>query len=316
MVEGAEAAPGLVARPGLAGRIARRLPQYARAVAADPGWPAMFVLARFVAVRRLLAAAGARGAPAAAVSDAVEGDPAAAVAVLRRDGLARGLRLRPAVLDAVRELTLTRPCFADADPSRPVLVPWTRRDGPPPEAGDAVVADYRDGIDGVPEIRALRDDPVLLSIAAAYLGRRPVPKRSRLWWTFRGGAADPARRSVFSVDSYHFDLDDWLCVKFFFHAVDVGPDDGPHAAVLGSHARRSLAAQLSPFKGRSAARLAAEYPPDAFVRLPGEAGTGFAEDPFCYHTGTTPSARSRLMLEVEFGVSGCPVAGPYGGASG
>jgi hypothetical protein len=316
MVERTEAAAGAGARPGAVERVARRLPQYARAVSADPAWTAMFVLARFAAVRRLLSAVGARGAPAAAVSEAVEGDPAAAVADLRRDGLARGLRLRPEVLGAIRTLTETRPCYADADPARPVLVPWTRRDGPPPEAADAVVADYRDGIHACPEIRGLRDDPVLLSIAAAYLGRRPVPKRSRLWWTFRGVAADPARRSVFSVDSYHFDLDDWLCVKFFFHAVDVGPDDGPHAAVLGSHARRSLAAQLSPFKGRSAASLAAEYPPEAFALLSGEAGTGFAEDPFCYHTGTTPAARSRLMLEVEFGVSACPVAGPYGSALG
>jgi len=301
---------------GAVERVARRLPQYRRAVAADPVWPAMFVLARFVAVRRALFAAGRRGPPEPAVSEAVEGDPAAVVAGLRRDGVGPGLRLRPAVLDAVRALTETTPCYADADPSRPVLAPWTLRDGAPPEAAGAVVADYRDAVGRVPGIRALWTDPLLLSVAAAYLGRRPVLKRSRLWWTFRGAPPDAARRSAFSVDSYHFDLDDWLCVKFFFHAVDVGPGDGPHAAVLGSHARRRLRAQLSPFKGRSAASLAAEYPPAAFALQGGEAGTGFAEDPFCYHTGTTPERRSRLMLEVEFGVSACPVAGPYGGTAG
>jgi hypothetical protein len=43
--------------------------------------------------------------------------------------------------------------------------------------------------------------------------------------------------------------------------------------------------------------------------MTGRAGTGFVEDPYGFHTGTTVTGASRLILEIEYGVSGTPLMG-------
>jgi hypothetical protein len=252
----------------------------------------------------------AANAPVAPGVGGVHGDADALVPLLARDGVARGLRLSTVTLDAIRAFTEAVPCYLDADPRRPVVVAWNEPPGGTP--ADALVADYRDGIAACPAVTALRTDPLLLRVAAGYLRHPPILKRARLWWTFAGSAADASERSTFSVDHFHFDLDDWLCVKFFFYVTDVDEGNGPHAVILGSHRRRPLRTRLTPFKGASRAVLDAAYPADAFLLVTGEAGSGFAEDPFCFHTGTSPVVRNRLMLEVEYGISRRLVAGPYG----
>lgn len=295
----------------LVGRIARRLPQYLRTLRRDPAWIAMFVGARFATARHLARVLGtAPTIPSPPGDGAVRGDAAALVSILDRDGVAPGLRLSDATLDAVRAFTATAACFLDADPGRPAVVPWTAEPGTVPS--DALIADYRDGIGSCPALVALRTDPLLLRIAAGHLRNPPILKRSRLWWTFAGSSADTGERSVFSIDHFHFDLDDWLCVKFFFYVNAVDGGSGPHAVVRGSHRRRPLATRLTPFKGVSRAVLEKAYPARDFLLMTGAAGSGFAEDPFCFHTGTSPVSRHRLMLEVEYGVSHRLVAGPYG----
>lgn len=209
-------------------RFGRRLPQYMRTFRRDPTWIAMFVGARFASVRRIAHMVGrtaAADAPVVPGAGGVLGDADALVPLLDRDGVARGLRLSPGTLDAIRAFTEAVPCYLDADPRRPVLVAWNAPPGGTP--ADALVADYRDGIGACPALVALRTDPLLLRIAAGYLRHPPILKRARLWWTFAGSSADASERSTFSVDHFHFDLDDWLCVKFFFYATDVDEGSGP-----------------------------------------------------------------------------------------
>jgi hypothetical protein len=47
------------------------------------------------------------------------------------------------------------------------------------------------------------------------------------------------------------------------------------------------------------------------VVIEGPAGTGFVEDPFGFHTGTSVTGAARLILEIEYGVARTPLAGPY-----
>jgi len=298
----------------LLSRLGRRLPQYLGILTRDPGWLPMFLLGRLVPVREAL-----RLLPVPRVHPGF-GEPGALLdrglwdleSGLERDGIADGLRLRPEDVRAIQEFAFATPCFAAADPSRPVRVPRDLVSGPPAGAGGALVADYRDGIGTCPEIARLWSDPLLLTIASRYLRRPAVLKRSRLWWTFSGTQADAADLSTFSVDHFHYDLDDWLCLKFFFYITDVDAEAGPHAFIRGSQARRRLSHQLTLFKGQSEKSLSAFYPPGDFLLLTGPAGYGFAEDPFGFHTGTTPTRRNRLILEVEYGITKRRVAGPYG----
>ena len=118
-------------------------------------------------------------------------------------------------------------------------------------------------------------------------------------------------RSVYAQDCFHFDLDDWRAVKFFFYLTNVGPENGPHMYVRKSHRNRSVLDQLSLFKSRSDRHVIAKYGRDNLVVIQGSAGTGFVEDPFGFHTGTSVRGAARLILEVEYGVSRIPLAGPY-----
>ena len=43
--------------------------------------------------------------------------------------------------------------------------------------------------------------------------------------------------------------------------------------------------------------------------MQGLAGTGFVEDPYGFHTGTAVTGASRLILEIEYGVSLTPLVG-------
>ena len=106
-----------------------------------------------------------------------------------------------------------------------------------------------------------------------------------------------------SLDRYHFDLDDWHALKFFFYLTDVDQDSGPHVYVVGSHRRRSLKHQLTLLVGHPADEIVGFYGPDSLLTITGPAGKGFVEDPFGFHMGTVPNKAPRLMMEVGFGVS-------------
>ena len=119
-------------------------------------------------------------------------------------------------------------------------------------------------------------------------------------------------RAMHSQDNFHFDLDNWRAVKFFFYITEVRPENGPHIYVRTSHRNRPLRDQLSPFRSQSSKRINAKYGRDNLAIIHGPAGTGFVEDPYGYHTGTAVTGASRLMLEIQYGVARMPLAdGPF-----
>jgi hypothetical protein len=154
-------------------------------------------------------------------------------------------------------------------------------------SGNSIIGDYLDGVANCKTIRQIWQDPIVLAIAGAYLGTRPLPLRARLWWIFRADHATTTMRSVHAQDCFHFDLDDWRAVKFFFYITNVGPENGPHVYVRRSHRNRSMLGQLSPFKSRSDRHVIAKYGRDNLIVVQRPAGTGFVEDPFGFHTGTS-----------------------------
>ncbi len=130
-----------------------------------------------------------------------------------------------------------------------------------------------------------------------------LPHSSYLWWTFPTKSARVADKSLASLDRYHFDLDDWHALKFFFYLTDVDQDSGPHVYVVVSHRRRSLKHQLTLLVGDPTDEIVGFYGPDSLLTITGPAGKGFVEDPFGFHMGTVPNKAPRLMMEVGFGVS-------------
>jgi hypothetical protein len=119
-----------------------------------------------------------------------------------------------------------------------------------------------------------------------------------MWWSF--AACSDLRQQVHDAQSFHYDLDDYRAIAFFFYLSDVDLESGPHVCVLGSHRRKPLRFLFSPFKSKSDEQVSTFYGADHIVTVCGPVGSGFAEDLFCFHKGLHPKTRDRLLLQVRY----------------
>lgn len=148
------------------------------------------------------------------------------------------------------------------------------------------------------DVQALMADPSIVAIAQAYIGSRPVLDEVNLWWS----TAYETRPDASAAQLYHFDMDRIRWLKFFIYLTDVGPDNGPHCFVSGSHRTGGIPER---FLSRGYARLQdsevrTEYPADAFIDFMGSIGTIIAEDTRGLHKGRPVISGDRLVLEFEF----------------
>lgn len=295
-------------------RMAARLPRLLADLREHPGALALFLFGRIPALRRLVAASVARRRPpdprlAEAATSAPGGglappmSVAVAVETLRREGLLTGIRLDPDSVAAIRAFAETAPCHGGPDGR--LRFALEQRDEAARRSGLALPVGHLAQVQrDCPAAAAIARDPWLRAVAAGYLGARPILIDLRLWWSFPAPGATRTERSAVAQDAFHFDLGDWHQLKAFLYLTDVGPEEGPHVFVRGSHARRPFLQQFHPFSARAPARLEAAYGAGSFTLLTGPAGTAFLEDPFGFHTGTAVRRGRRLILEVSFGITG------------
>lgn len=285
-------------------RMRARLPTYFKDVRENPAWLPMFVLARTMPGRRLhwLGARRYAGEPGVGRSVFPDLDGAQAVERLRAEGIATGIDLPAEIHDGIAAFARRTSCFGNFD--RKLEFDPTKHADAEKRFGRALLSGhYFERILDCPEARTVQSDPKLREIAARYLGAQAKLITTRVWWSFPTGTASERDKSLASLDKFHFDLDDWRMIKFFFNLVPVDETTGPHVYVRGSHRRRALRHQLTLLVGHPSDEIVAFYGKDSLVTLTGPAGSGFVEDPFGFHMGTVPTKNPRLMMEVGFGVS-------------
>ena len=294
-----------IARNGsLLRRIAVRVPTYLKDLRENPAWLPMFVLARTMPGRRMhwLGAKPARPAQNAGETMFRGVDLKSIVAALRSDGLFSGLVLPQAIHEEIASFAHGTPCFGNFD-RRLEFMPEDHAEAERRFGRSLLSGHYFERILSCKAALAIQNDPLLLDIAQHYLGGQAKLITTRVWWSFPTGKPSDADKNLASLGKYHFDLDDWRMLKFFFYLKPCDAGTGPHVYVRGSHRRRSLRHQLTLLVGHSAEEVLKVYGDDSPVTLTGEAGLGFVEDPFGFHMGTVPSRTPRLMMEVGFGVS-------------
>jgi len=284
-------------------RMAVRIPTYLADIRENPAWLPMFLLARTMPGRRAhwLTAKRVNDGPqvlpslfaGVEVDDVVDG--------LRGEGLFSGLVLPGHIHREIASFAKETPCFGNFDRRLEFCAgdhrEAERRFGKPLLSGHH----FERALD-CDAVLAVQKDPLLSAVARRYLGAQAQLITTRIWWSFPTEASE-ADRSLASLDKYHFDLDDWRMLKFFFYLVDVDAGTGPHIYVRGSHKRRRMKHQLTLLVGHPADEIHDYYGSDSAVTLTGDAGQGFVEDPFGFHMGTVPKTAPRLMMEVGFGVS-------------
>jgi hypothetical protein len=290
-------------RQTIVARIRARAPTYWRYTREQPSWVAMFAAARFPAARRIerwISRASYRRPVAAPGSIFGELDLAEVVRQLADNGVYLGLKLPEAIVREIREFAESHPCSSRDKPDagflpKDVAIANSERDR------DVVAAHYFESVIQSPTITKLQQDPALLSIANAYIGQQAMLIRTRLWWNFPASRVTDADLRAAAQEGFHFDMNGWRTLKFFFYLTPTDERSGPHRCIVGSHKNRPLRHQFTLTVGRPTAELQGIYGQDQFLTITGDAGTGFAEDPFVFHTGSLCQDEPRLILELEYG---------------
>jgi hypothetical protein len=217
---------------------------------------------------------------------------------LNKNGIYQGIHLPSKQQQAILDFAYTSDCYGNLDPN--LGFKYSEKGRVEAQLNTSFcVAQYYNTSLLCPTIRTLAQDPTLLTIATRYLGAKPVFTGSRLWWTFVVDHQQ-AYDSTKAITFFHYDLDDYACLRFFFYLTHVDTKDGPHVCISGSHLRKKLSHILAPVKRRYEQELLSYYGSDQMVMVCGELGFGFAEDTFCYHKATRPSGHDRLMLQLQF----------------
>ena len=281
----------------------------------NPRWLLMFILGRFKLFRSMMTSFhGNPGHYNAEQSIFKELDIDSAVDTLKRDGAYLGISLPSETLHELLDYTSTHDCYADS--SHQLGFSYAQKQEAEKKYGKAFVgADYLNVTMLCPAVWNLAHDPKILHVASHYLGGKPLYTGSRLWWLF---AKSEEEKNLLLSDMkflslrkkarngsyfFHYDLDDYRCIKFFFYLTEVDSSAGPHMFVQGSHKRKKISHLYSLFRRCPDEAIEEFYNAENIVTIFGKPGFGFAEDTFCFHRATVPTAKDRLVLLLQFALN-------------
>jgi hypothetical protein len=285
------------------GRMLKRLPTHVADIRENPRWLPMFALGRVMLFRNLAWRLTAPPGQVDVTSTLFpEADVEQVTERLRRDGLFQGLRIPEAIRTEISSFAGRTRCFGNFD-RRIELVAQDHRSVELATGKAILTGHFFERVLDCEAACRVQQDPLLLQVAQNYLGGEARVTATRLWWSFPSEKATDYDLHLASQNRFHFDLDDWRMVKYFFYIEAVDQDSGPHVYVLGSHRQRFLRHQLTLLVGQSAEEIERTYGQEAIVKLTGPEGFGFAEDPFGFHMGSLAKRAPRLVLEISFGVS-------------
>lgn len=278
----------------------------------NPGYVLMRAAARFSSIRNACLAVQRRMRPSLAdyvreletrPSRFFPHQEARAIAEgIERDGYAFGLDLAEEHVTELRRFADNEPCYVDRDPklgfmAKEVAAAREKLGRP------FLLAQYFNLLKRSRLVRDLSNDPLLLAIAARYLGTPPNLVGVNLFWSYPEQVSDNERS--YAAQLFHFDLDDFKFLKFFFYLTDVDMESGPHVMVRSSHRVKSYSGLGERLKIRRYAdeEIVSAYGEDRIVTVTGPAGTGFAEDTICIHKGLAPTAKERLILQIQYAIN-------------
>lgn len=229
---------------------------------------------------------------------------------LTKDGFYLGIKLPENILQELLSFASSTDCYGNG--KYQIGFAYAEKEKAEEKCGSFIRGTYFNTSLLCPAIKKLATDPKLLDIAAHYLGGEPVCAGTKLEWLF---SLNEQNQRVLLKDMnflslksntrsgtyfFHYDLDDYNCLKFYFYLTDADLFSGVHFCVRGSHKKKKLAHILSIFRRCSDEQIIDDYGAENVVPICGAAGFGFVEDTFCFHKVTPPSRRDRLTLQIQF----------------
>jgi hypothetical protein len=215
---------------------------------------------------------------------------------LKTEGLYLGINLPQDIVKEIVEFAHSTACYGNGKTNMGFFY-HQKQQAQIKSGKDFIIGSYFNTSLLCAAIQKLQNDPKLLAIAAKYLEAQPVNQGSLMWWSFSGKRT--YRQQSQSAQIFHYDLDDYRFLKFFFYLTDVDDNSGPHVCIRGSHNKKKLS-HLWLRKRETDQDITNYYGSESLVKICGKAGFGFAEDTLCFHKGITPTHKDRLILQIEF----------------
>jgi hypothetical protein len=229
-------------------------------------------------------------------------DVNAIVATIETDSCYQGLHLPQYVVQELLNFADSTVGYINRDLNRPWRCKGTEKVGVDlPE--NSRVCSYMSNTKLSSTVIKLEKDPGILAIAAKFLGAEAVHMGSEISWSFPVAGNVIQQRKAAQV--FHYDLDDYRFIKFFFYLTDVDLSSGAHTYIRGTHTGKKLVHQLIGTRCASIGdeKILEYYDAQNVVDVCGKAGFGFVENPLCFHKGTEPTEKPRLMLQIEYAIN-------------
>lgn len=219
---------------------------------------------------------------------------------LQTDGLALNLNLPADIVQDLMAFAETHPCYGDRNPDLEFDINH-RAEYEQQLGRSLMLGSYLNSHSQCEAFLKIKNDPKILAIASRYLAaENPCYLTSEIAWSF------PAPTSLFeqlkAAQVFHYDIDDYKCIKFFFYLTDVDEFSGPHACIRKSHRHKKFMHQVIGQRCASISdeRLIDIYGEENVETICGPSGFGFVEDIFCFHKGVPPQKNIRLLLQLEY----------------
>jgi hypothetical protein len=158
-----------------------------------------------------------------------------------------------------------------------------------------------------PDVQYVMADRSVIAVAQQYLRCKPILDVMSMWWHTAYSRMPDKDAAQF----WHFDMDRIKWLKFFIYLTDVGPDNGPHSFVAGSHRTGGIPSilRLKGYSRLTDQEVDACFSRERFLEFTAPRGTIIAEDTRGLHKGKLVSNSDRLILQLQF--SNCLFGGYY-----
>lgn|SRR3989338_1320316 len=228
-----------------------------------------------------------------------EVDPEIVFNSLSQDGVWRGFKLPKSVLTRLCEFANNSPAYGNRNPCFG-FYPKDLKGAQLKTGVNFTVASYYNTYEQCPEIRLIAQDPVLNEVALRHIGPRAKLLSTNMWWSYANYTKKADQNQYAQL--FHYDLDDYKFMKFFFYLTDVDSGTGPHVYIKGTHKKKSIK-HVYPMRRFQDDEINSTYLRESKLVLEGQAGDGFAEDTFGIHKGAVPVTKDRLILEIYYAIS-------------
>ncbi len=229
-------------------------------------------------------------------------DVSQAIRQLDENGLFYGLQLPSHYLDELLKFANSRICYGDKNYEHGFIISHRRQAEEQFEKKFHLAQYSQLDLSQCSAVHKIANDFKILKIAADYFKSQPIHLMSRLYWLFANNFEEYNYRK--SNCYFHYDLDDYCCLRFFFYLTEVNLYNGPHVCVRGSHSKKKLKHIIARSHAkRNDGEIVNYYGFENLATITGPAGVGFIEDSMCFHKATRPLAGDRLMLQVTLAVN-------------